>query len=239
MLPRDDTASDGSAHPHDAERIGQLADATRRALYEYVAGSDDPVSREQAASATDIPPHQAKFHLDRLERAGLLESDYARPEGRTGPGAGRPAKRYRRPNRDVSVSLPPREYDLAGHILAGAITRAGAEGTPIDEAIRNVARERGRTLATTAQTPSTAEEALAEASGILRNHGYEPQQTDGQVVLRNCPFHALAQQHQDLVCTLNHELICGLGDELGPHHPAAHLDPQPGRCCVRLELGEA
>ena len=72
------------------------------------------VSREQAAVALEIPLHQAKFHLDKLESEGLLDTDYARLSGRTGPGAGRTSKLYRRAARDIAVSLPDREYQLAG-----------------------------------------------------------------------------------------------------------------------------
>ena len=70
--------------------IGALAEPTRLALYRYVAGATGPVSREQAAAAVDLPLHSVKFHLDRLVKEGLLEVEYRRLTGRTGPGAGRP-----------------------------------------------------------------------------------------------------------------------------------------------------
>ena len=55
--------------------IGVLADPVRRRLYEFVCSQDQPVSRDQAAHAVGIARHKAKFHLDRLEAAGLLEAD--------------------------------------------------------------------------------------------------------------------------------------------------------------------
>ena len=76
--------------------IGVLADSVRRRLYRFVSSQGQPVSRDQAAQAVGIARHKAKFHLDRLEAEGLLEADYVRLTGRSGPGAGRPAKRYRR-----------------------------------------------------------------------------------------------------------------------------------------------
>ena len=72
--------------------IGALAEPTRLALYRYVAGATAPVSREQAAAAVDLPLHSVKFHLDRLVEEGLLEVEYRRLTGRTGPGAGRPVE---------------------------------------------------------------------------------------------------------------------------------------------------
>jgi predicted ArsR family transcriptional regulator len=107
--------------------IGALAEPTRLALYRYVAAATGPVSREQAAAAVDLPLHSVKFHLDRLVKEGLLAVEYRRLTGRTGPGAGRPAKLYRRAEHQVSVSLPERRYDLAGEVLAAAVEWSARE----------------------------------------------------------------------------------------------------------------
>src|SRR6185437_12171338 len=96
----------------DATGIGSLADPMRRRLYRFVCAQSAPVGRDQAADAVGIPHHQAKFHLDRLTAEGLLETDFARLTGRSGPGAGRTAKLYRRARRDIAISLPHREYEL-------------------------------------------------------------------------------------------------------------------------------
>src|SRR3712207_9230358 len=87
-----------------AAGIGALADDTRRALYDYVTSRPDPVSRDEAAAALGLPRHTVSFHLDRLLTEGLLTVDYQRLGGRTGPGAGRPSKLYRRAEREFSVS---------------------------------------------------------------------------------------------------------------------------------------
>ena len=115
--------------------IGVLADPVRRRLYRFVCSQDQPVSRDQAAQAVGIARHKAKFHLDRLEAEGLLEADYVRLTGRAGPGAGRPAKRYRRGRSEFAVSLPARDYELAGRIMADAISYAARTGVPITEAV--------------------------------------------------------------------------------------------------------
>jgi len=114
----------------------------RRRLYAFVTSQTEPVSREQAAEAVGVARHQAKFHLDRLEAAGLVETDYVRLTGRTGPGAGRTAKRYRRGSNEYAVALPGRAYDLAGQIMAEAITDTVQTGTPIAEALHKAAPHR-------------------------------------------------------------------------------------------------
>ncbi|EUA09375.1 helix-turn-helix domain protein [Mycobacterium kansasii 732] len=219
----------------NAAGIGALADPVRHRLYEYVCSQPGPVSRDQAADALGIPHHQAKFHLDRLTAEGLLETDYARVTGRSGPGAGRTAKLYRRARRDIAVSLPQREYELAGRLMAAAITRSATTGEPAAEVLNQVAHDYGQTIGNGVAKPADAASALEVALRVLRRHGYEPRRTDGEVELANCPFHALAQEQTELACTMNHALITGVSDALAPHGPETRLDPGPQRCCVVLK----
>jgi predicted ArsR family transcriptional regulator len=53
-------------------------------------------------------------------------------------------------------------------------------------------------------------------------------------VLANCPFHALAAEHTELVCTMNAELVREVVEATGEQRRAV-LDPSPSRCCVVLE----
>ena len=119
------------------------------------------MTRDQAAAAIGVARHKAKFHLDRLEAEGLLEADYVRLTGRTGPGAGRPAKRYRRGRGEFAVALPARDYELVGHIMAEAISESARTGTPILDALKSAAAARGSAIAaTSADHPSGSDAAL-------------------------------------------------------------------------------
>ncbi len=217
----------------DIEGISALADPVRRDLYRYVCEQRTPVSRDQAASALDLPKHRASFHLDRLEKAGLLTSGYLRLSGRTGPGAGRPAKVYRRRDDEIAVSLPSRQYALAGEILARAVEDAIREGRRVQDTLEAAATLRGEDLAR-----STAAEAtpLETAVSAVRTLGYEPLPLAGQVVMANCPFHSLVIDHPELVCGMNHALLGGLCRQLGGLTDV--LDPGPGRCCVLITGAE-
>src|SRR5918997_5519117 len=95
------------------DRLGGLVDPVRRALYRFVAGAGGLVSRDDAASAVDVSRSLAAYHLDRLAEDGLLEVAYQRRTGRSGPGAGRPAKLYRRAPGGVTLRVPPRHYQPA------------------------------------------------------------------------------------------------------------------------------
>lgn len=232
---------DGKHLQRDAAGIGALADPVRHRLYQFVCDQPAPVSRDQAADAVGIPHHQAKFHLDRLTAEGLLETGFARVTGRSGPGAGRTAKLYRRAGRDIAVSLPQREYELAGRLMATAIARSAGTGEPVTSVLNRVARDYGRAIAARAgaRAPADAAGSLRRAVELLSRHGYEPRYGDGEVELANCPFHALAQEQTELACTMNHALISGVADALAPHGPNARLCPGPDRCCVVLAPGRA
>ena len=213
----------------DVTGISALDDGLRRELYLFVSSQPVPVGREQAAKALGIPAHQAKFHLDRLEEAGLLESEYARLTGRSGPGAGRPAKIYRRRSEDFSVSLPDREYALAGELMATAIDEATEKGTPVAGTLARAAWNQGTNIGAAVTGPGTP---LRLAAKALSAFGYEPRIEDGRVVMANCPFRALAKTHAKLVCEMNHALLEGVCDQVGGL--TASLEPGDGRCCVLL-----
>src|SRR3954454_10770402 len=96
--------------------VAALAEPTRRRLYDHVVRQEGPVSRDEAAAATDVPRATVAFHLDRLVYEGLLYVVFGRLTCRSAPGAGRPSKLCRRAECDVEVSLPERHYDLAGEL---------------------------------------------------------------------------------------------------------------------------
>ncbi len=218
--------------------IAALGEPVRRALYCYVVAQQSPVNRDQAAKGAGVAHHVAKFHLDRLVDDGLLEVGYGRPPGRGGPGAGRPARLYRRAARELEVSLPQRRYDVAGLLLARAVTEAERDGVPVREAIVGIARETGRSLGLAARAragPRPGRQALMGAAReVLEELGYEPRFGTAGVELANCPFHALAEDYTELVCGMNLELMAGVLAGLGHPGLEAGLDPAPGRCCVRL-----
>ena len=227
--------------------VGALVEPARRALYLYVASQPDAVSREQAATAVGVPLHSAKFHLDRLVEEELLEVEFRRLTGRTGPGAGRPSKLYRRSSRQITVSLPERRYDLAGEVLASAIDRAIRDGLPVAETVREAAAAEGRSIAGTflkrarSQGGTSASEgapggdsALQRTADVLALHGYEPRSSAGEICLANCPFDRLATQHTALVCSMNLALIDGVIEGLDLPAVGAELAPEPGFCCVKV-----
>jgi predicted ArsR family transcriptional regulator len=218
--------------------VASLAEPQRRALYRYVVAREGAVGKDEAATAMGVPRSVAAFHLDRLVADGLLTAEYRRLSGRRGPGAGRPAKLYRRAAGELSVSLPDRRYDVAARLLAGAVSEASRTGTPVARALTRIATERGRALGERARGAAgnrPSRRSLIEATLlVLDDQGYEPRPAGDEVVLANCPFHALVDEQRDLVCGMNHDMLRGLVDALGNDALTAQLEPSDTFCCVRL-----
>jgi predicted ArsR family transcriptional regulator len=221
--------------------ISSLAEPQRRALYRFVVAQVRSVSKDEAAEALGLARSVAGFHLDRLVADGLLTTEFRRLTGRQGPGAGRPAKLYRRAAGELSVSLPPRHYDLAAELLADAVNQSITAGSPVSEELRTVANQRGREFGSQARQAAgkrPSRRALVKsAMTALEEHGYEPRSDGGEIVLENCPFHALADQQRELVCGMNHDLLAGMADGLGDGVLTARLEPSDDHCCVRLATG--
>jgi predicted ArsR family transcriptional regulator len=209
----------------DLAAIGLLQEPVRRALYGHVVAAGGEVSRNQAAEAVGVQRGLAAFHLDKLVEAGLLEVSYRRLGDRRGPGAGRPAKLYRRAAGEVAASLPPRSYQTAAQLLAEAVERAGA-----DLELHAVAREAGQDAGRRLGAAGSG----AEVEGLLAARGYEPSREGATLRLRNCPFANLAAEFPVVVCAMNLALLQGLLDGIGVPADRAAMDPAPGRCCVAV-----
>ncbi len=207
------------------QALSSLGDATRRRVYDHVSSRPGAVSRDEVAREAGIGRTLAAYHLDRLAAQGLLTVAYERRSGRTGPGAGRPAKLYARSEREIEVSVPPRDYHLAARLLADAAAADTGGGTR--RALPAAAERLGREIA--------AEATGAELAPLLCDRGYEPFEDEDHVVrMRNCPFHAVAQRHPAIVCEMNLALLGGLVDGLDTPSLTAALEPGPGRCCVAI-----
>jgi predicted ArsR family transcriptional regulator len=218
--------------------LTSLAEPTRRAVYRYVASAGDWTGRDQAATALGLERGTAAHHLDRLAADGLLEVTFQRLSDRRGPGAGRTAKLYRRGVRTFEVSLPPRDYELAGRLLASAADTARTGHGDVEAALGDAARHEGGRIAERVRAGAEAadpQSARAAVVAVLQEQGYEPRTAeDGTVVLRNCPFHQLAKAHTELVCGMNLSLLEAVTSDVTEASLVAALEPSEDCCCVRL-----
>ncbi|HET9188562.1 MAG TPA: helix-turn-helix domain-containing protein [Acidothermaceae bacterium] len=226
------------------DALAALSEPTRRRVFEQLRASGEPATRDEVAAALGLGRPIVTFHLDALAKAGVVDVDYARPPGRRGPGAGRPAKRYRVAAGEIAARVPARRYDLAGRILAAGVRDATRSGGATDAraATFNAAEATGRQLGEEhAETgaDATSSESMQHVCAVLSELGYEPVSDGGaehpeSLRLHNCPFHAVVEVEPELVCQLNVHLLHGLLEGMSVHDLEAQFAPTPGECCVRI-----
>jgi predicted ArsR family transcriptional regulator len=220
----------------DVEAVSLLAEPVRDSLYRFVVRSGTAVGRDEAAAALRITRALAAFHLDKLVAGGLLAAEYRRLSGRSGPGAGRPSKLYRRGPADVGVSLPGRRYEIPAELFAETIEQLADHLPPavlvaaagrMGEAIGSAAR---RGVGNRPSRKRLREALLA----TLVERDYQPREQSGEIRLVNCPFQTLVADHRPLVCGMNLALVDGMISGLGAPHLTARQDRQPDQCCVAV-----
>jgi predicted ArsR family transcriptional regulator len=222
-----------SARDRDLQAVSLLDEPVRRRLFDWVLDQARPVGREEASRALAISRPLATFHLDKLATAGLLESGYQRLSGRTGPGAGRPARVYWRGQREFNVHVPERNYERAAELFATALeAHTGGLPTPLREAAQEMGKHVGE--------KERARSSTRRLMDALEAGGYEPQVDEsGAIRLLNCPFHALVEGHRPLVCGTNLALAEGIVRGVRASDMVPVLDSQPGYCCVSFRPRKA
>ena len=195
-----------------ADLAATLGDATRRGIYVTVRESTEPVTASQISEMFDIHANVARHHLDRLVSDEYLQVTRKRPSGRTGPGAGRPAKHYEPTRKNVSVQFPARRYDLLAELLLRVIERIAPDNAA--EVADEIGREYGRELAAEIGFPEDSgydTAAIAVASALMGvGFEVEARPDDHELVTRFCPFGESAKNHPAIVCQLDQGLVTGL-----------------------------
>ena len=223
-----------SRNEADLASVSCLDDPVRGRLYAFVSGRGEPVGRDEAAAAVGIGRALAVYHLDKLVESGLLTASYRRPPGRSGPGAGRPAKVYARSGGEFTVTVPLREYQLAAGLLAQVV--AADHSGRASAALQDAARQLGTGLGERYRADrAPGDGPWPGLESALSEHGFEPCHDDaGTVRMRNCPFRRLAELQPEVVCHMNLALIQGLVAGLGADGLKPVHDPQPQHCCVAI-----
>lgn len=241
-----------SAPTDDLGPAAVLASPVRRRLLDTLAHATatshdltTPVGLTAAELAEHVGLHvtTVRFHLDQLVAAGLVEASFHRSGS-----AGRPRKIYA----PVQGSLA--EVDVAGEadalrllssLLAGAFadSSGGATPTPL-EAGRRWAVEHvpADPASTPARTPGEWLSKVGRMLDVLHEWGYTPEMStsDGgrtaRLVLKDCPFLALAVDNPAVVCGIHRGLITGSMEQFGEPDTEIGLEPfvGPATCVAHV-----
>ncbi len=195
--------------------IGDLAaslgDPTRRGIYLAVRQSPEPLTSSQVATLFSIHANVARHHLDRLAEDGYLQVTHQRRSGRSGPGAGRPAKCYEATSKAIALH-PGRRYDLLVELLVRVLDEVKPAG--IAAVAEKVGREYGQELAASIGAPEDPgyEEVLGAIVKAMSGMGFElSADPDAQMLLTShCPFGEAATGHPEVVCSLDRGMVAGI-----------------------------
>jgi predicted ArsR family transcriptional regulator len=223
--------------PTFAQRLDALAalrEPIRAQLYRYVEKRLAPVSRDEAADAVGVSRAMAAFHLDKLVELGLLRAEYRRLSGRSGRGAGRPSKLYRRSRREFAVTIPERNHELLARLLAEAMSGPDG-GTQTEDAAYQYGQSLGARAHHRISGRVTAKRLTGCVVDALDDLGFEPVRSDsGDVWARNCPFDPLSRTYPAVVCRTAISMVRGVIGGVGAEDVSVTRDPRADRCCVVL-----
>jgi len=222
--------------PPEFEAMAALREPNRRRLYQYVGRQPRAVSRDEAAEAVGISRALAAFHLDKLVELGLLKAEYRRLSGRSGPGAGRTSKLYRRSRHRFTMSLPHRNHELLARLLAES-SDSRARISPDAEPGREYGRSLGRRARKRIRGHPKSAQLLECVEAVLESLGFEPYRASpAEVRLRNCPFDPLSRLYTPLVCGVGQAVISGIVEGVGADRLRVGRDEQRDRCCGLVTL---
>jgi predicted ArsR family transcriptional regulator len=192
-----------------------LGDPTRRRVFFMVRESDDAVSKDLVADAVGIDRRLAGFHLDKLVDQGFLTAEFKRRTGRSGPGAGRPAKHYRLAAEELTVSLPERHYDLLASLLLKSA--ADESGAARQDSLERIGYEFGFEVGLTEVADGRTRpghdgvNAVEQVVRLLSRYGFAAQTSgDGTIRACACPFEELAFDDPERICGLDRAIWKGM-----------------------------
>ncbi|HEX6921147.1 MAG TPA: helix-turn-helix domain-containing protein [Actinomycetes bacterium] len=208
-----------------------LAGVSRVAVLEALRSAGRPLSVQEVADEVGLHPNTVRAHLDLLVDHGHASRA---AEQRTTPG--RPRLVY------AATGKPDEDEGRNYRLLAEILTRylAAASPSPAAAAVE-AGRAFGRGLAGdgTARDETAAVDRLVE---LLDAVGFAPEPAPDGVSIRlhHCPFRELAEERQDLVCSVHLGLMQGALAELDAPVSATRLLPfvEPELCVATLGTTE-
>lgn len=216
-----------------------LAVASRVQMIDSLRASARSLTAAELASVCELHVSTVRFHLEILERAGLVHSRSEQKGTR-----GRPRHLY-----TATMAGAPQSSTGAGYELLAGLLAAHWDGTADERASR--AERAGRAAAGAQQVSArqisgsprrslSLRDAVTEVAATFAELGFEPElvteRAGVQLKLHACPFRSVATAHPEVVCSLHLGLIRGALSELGGAAEAISLTPfvEPHLCVARI-----
>jgi predicted ArsR family transcriptional regulator len=194
-----------------------LASASRRQVLDVLRAAPEPLDASAVAEQLGLHVTTARFHLDQLTTAGLVQRRVGTEQRR-----GRPRVLY-------ATAGSVREEDAHEQliqVLTAALARKEDPDTDASGA--------GRRWAQIFEMPDP-EDPVPGLVDVFERLGFdpEPEPENDTIRLKACPFRGAAREHPEVVCAVHRGLIEQL---LGGSAPQARLLPfvEPELCVVTL-----
>jgi len=207
-----------------------LAVVSRRRLLEVLQSAGEPLDVAALAEAVGLHVTTARFHLDVLERAGLVR--------RAGERGGRPG----RPRQLYAVVAAP-EANEGHRQLAGVLASALAADPDTGPRWAEQAGRRWATDQLPVDEGLSWEDGMRQVRELFARLGFSPRVVDGgqqrHLELHSCPFRDLARAYPDIVCTAHLGLLRGALHQLRlPVAELAGLRPfvEPDLCVADVPI---
>lgn len=173
------------------DELEAIGDPELRDALLFARGHARPVTADELAAAQEVHRNVARSRLERLVEAGLLEPAYERRTGRTGPGAGRPAKTYAVVPELSAIQFPERHYEALFALLLDGVsaTKLHAVGAAFGEQLAHAAGLKP------VKTPARAFENVCEAVRSLGFQATLESADDREAVIATptCPLRPLVR----------------------------------------------
>jgi predicted ArsR family transcriptional regulator len=196
---------------------------TRSRVEAALRDSPDGLDVAELATRLGLHANTVRWHLGALADAGAVSSTPHPHAGR-----GRPRIVYRlEPKRGEGTRD---EYRLLATVLSGAVAGPTAAA--------DAGRAWGRYLIPRPLPLVHVDDVYAQdaVAALLADQGFEPEPAVGEIRMRRCPFHDLAESQPEIVCAVHKGLIDGALEELGSDLRIDELDVfvEPDLCVARL-----
>jgi predicted ArsR family transcriptional regulator len=225
-------------------RLEAIADRELRETLLYARAQPLPVTADDVAAAQRIHRNVARGRLERLADAGLLIRSFERRTGRTGPGAGRPAKTYRVAPELSAIEFPERRYEQLIGLVVDALPERARRVR-----LREIGIAFGRELAREARLrPAKGlRTALGRVCAALGSLGYQASVTEvagerAVITTATCPLRPLvrarprlAELDRGMWAALLARALAGTGvDQIGCDTPNCQRDDADCRVLLIL-----
>lgn len=206
--------------PDQPDRLDAAGDPELRRALLAARSSAAPVTADDLADALGIHRNVARARLERLVETGALETSYERRTGRSGPGAGRPAKTYAVAPELTALEFPVRRYETLIGLLLDRLPGDGeAVGAAFGRELAAAAAiERAAALPAAAESVCAAVRRLGYQASVL-----EASATTALLRTPTCPLRPLVAARPE-AAVLDRGMWAGL---VGA---ALELDPQQVDC---------